>query len=289
MNLFTYMYNYNKRQQFCITSTWSTAVQKAASKIATMFYPRVALITLTLLRAVTFIHCYRCDVSHPKENCLTLWTAFQNSILSQHNNLLRIDLMFNQPSRLTPTVVKVIYNYSITGLDDCDSTCTNNCSVVLGWTAQALYRYFHVSVINQLRFQLPFLIINSLEDSHLGEEPDVDDYLWVGDKQTSLPELYLTLDVTFTPENNTLNGCPSNENIINALGELNHWVSSMHTMYFAVVLYSIKSSIRMSAIVNGNTPIPYTELEFHRIHTLCVLSTVSTYCTYTCSNIVSLH
>ena len=197
-----------------------------------MFYPRVALIT-TLLTAVTFIDCFRCDVSHPEKNCLTLWTAFQNSLLSQHNNLLRIDLMFNQPSQLTPTVVKVIFNYSIAGLDDCNSTCVDsNCSVVLGWTAKSLYIYFHASLINQLQFQAPFLIIKSLEGSELREEPDVDDYLWVGYDQTSLPELYLTLDVTFTPENNTLNGCPSNEDITNALGELNHWVSTMHTVYY---------------------------------------------------------
>ena len=84
---------------------------------------------------------------------------------------------------------------------------------------------------NQLRFQIPFLIIKSLEGSDIREEPDVDDYLWVGDDQTSLPELYLTLDVTFSPENSTLDGCPSNEDITNALGELNHWVSSMHTVH----------------------------------------------------------
>ena len=187
---------------------------------------RVSLFAVALYMLAGFAYCSRCDISQPRRNCLTLWMAFQDSLLSQRSNLLRLDLMFNQPSRITPTVVKVIYNYSIAGLDDCSSTCTNsNCSVVLGWTAQALYRYFHVSVINQLRFQLPFLIINSLEGSHLREEPDVDDYLWVGDNQTLLPELYLTLDITFTPENNTLDGCPSNEDIINALGELNHWVS----------------------------------------------------------------
>ena len=152
-----------------------------------MFYQNVALITLTLLRVVTFINCSRCDISHPEENCLTLWTAFQNGLLIQHNNAQRIDLMFNQPSRLTPTIVKVIYNYSITGLNDCNSTCCDsNCSVVFGWTAQALYRYFHVSVINQLRFQLPFLIINKLEDHNLREEPDVEDFLWVGDKHHCL-------------------------------------------------------------------------------------------------------
>ena len=218
--------------KICITSTWSTEVQKGLKQKWNMFHQCLVLITLTLLRAVAFINCSRCDVSHPKENCLTLWTAFQNGLLIQHNNAQRIDLVFNQPSRITSTVVKVIYNYSIAGLDDCNSICTtSNCSVVLGWTAQALYRYFHVSVINQLRFQLPFLIISSLEGSDIREEPDVDDFLWVGDNQTSLPELFLTLDVKFSPENNTLDGCPSNEDIINALGELNHWVSSMHTIH----------------------------------------------------------
>ena len=191
-----------------------------------MLHQHVALFAVALYMVAGFAYCSRCDVSQPQRNCLTLWMAFQDGLLSQRSNLLRLDLMFNQPSRITPTVVKVIYNYSIAGLDDCSSTCTNsNCSVVLGWTAQALYRYFHVSVINQLRFQLPFLIIDSLEGSDIREEPDVDDYLWVGDNQTSLPHLYLTLDVTFTPENNTLDGCPSNEDINNALGELNHWVS----------------------------------------------------------------
>ena len=199
-----------------------------------MFLQRVTLFAVALFMLTGLTYCSRCDVSNPKQNCLTLWTAFQKNLLNQHNNALRIDLMFNQPSRITPTVVKVIYNYSIAGLDDCNSSCTNSsCSKVLGWTEQALYRYFHVSVINQLRFQLPFLIISSLKGGELGQEPDVDDYLWVGDNQTSLPELYLTLDISFSPENNTLDGCPSNEDITNALGELNHWVSSMHTTYFA--------------------------------------------------------
>ena len=197
-----------------------------------MPYHRVALFAVALYMLAGFAYCPRCDISQPGQNCLTLWMAFQDSLLNQSSNLLRLDLMFNQPSRLTPTVVKVIYNYSITGLDNCNSTCVdNNCSVVLGWTAKSFYIYFHVSMINQLQFQLPFLIIKYFEGSELREEPDVNDYLWVGDDQTSLPELYLTLDVTFTPENNTLDGCPSNEDITNALGELNHWVSSMHTVH----------------------------------------------------------
>ena len=196
-----------------------------------MPYQRVAVFAVALYMLVGFAYCSQCDISQPGQNCLTLWTAFQGSLLNQSSNLLRLDLMFNQPSRLTPTVVKVIYNYSITGLDDCNSTCVDsNCSVVLGWTAKSFYIYFHVSMINQLQFQLPFLIIKYFEDRELREEPDVNDYLWDGYDQTSLPELYLTLNVTFTQENNTLkNKCPSNDDITNALGELNHWVSSIQS------------------------------------------------------------
>ena len=170
-----------------------TGVAKQRSKQA-MPCQCVALFAValyTLLMLAGFAYCSRCDISQPGRNCLTPWMAFQDSLLNQCSNLLRLDFMLNQPSRLTPTVVKVIYNHSIAGLDDSNSTCVdNNCSVVLGWTAKSLYRYFHVSLINQLQFQLPFLILYSLEDSELRQEPDVDEYLWVGDDQTLLPKLY---------------------------------------------------------------------------------------------------
>ena len=225
-----------------------------------MPYQRVALFAVALYMLAGFAYCSRCDISQPEQNCLTLWKAFQDSLLNQSSNLLRLDLMFNQPSRLTPTVVKVIYNYSIhvAGLNHSNSTCVDkNGSVVLGWTAKSLYIYFHVTLINQLQFQLPFLIMKFFEYHEVRKEPDVDDYLWVGDNQTLLPELYLTLDVTFTPENNTLDGCPSNEDITNALGELNHWVSSMHTMYMTSSTCSIykvcSTCIRMHSDMAAHT------------------------------------
>ena len=251
-----------------------------------MLRHRVVLFAVALYMVAGFAYCPRCDISQPEQNCLTLWKAFQDSLLNQSSNLLRLDLMFNQPSQLTPAVVKVIYNYSI---NHCNSTCVDkNGSVVLGWTAKSLYIYFHVSLINQLQFQLPFLIIKLFEGSEqlpfpvckwlpqsvsfllqcehqgkLREEPDVDDYLWVGDNKTSLPELYLTLNATFTPENNTLDGCPSNEDITNALGELNHWVSSMHTMYMTSSTCSIykvcSTCIRMHSDMVAHTCIMKTK------------------------------
>ena len=167
---------------------------------------------------------HRCNVSYPNNPCLTLLSAFQDSLVSQQENLLRLDLVFNQPSRITPTIVKVHYNYSIAGVNDCNLTCIENCEEVLGWTSQSLYKHFHCTVINQLRFQLPFLILEVLEEHVFAdlEEPVVDDYLWVGDGQISLPEVFLTLNVTFS---SNLNECPSDDDIKNSLGELNHWVS----------------------------------------------------------------
>ena len=202
-------------------------LHKLQSETATMFCQRVALITLALQLFAVCACSARCNVSEPEENCLILWTAFQDNLVSQRTNLLRLDLMFNQPSRVTPTIVKVFYNYTINGLDECNLDCTNNCSTVLGWTSQSLYRYFHSSVINQLRFQLPFLIIKLIETFNLREEPDVEDFLWAGD--SSLPELYIKLNVTFSPENDTLSGCPSDKDIRNGLGELTHSVSKTTT------------------------------------------------------------
>ena len=219
MNLLANIYN----KRLCIVSL----LHKVPSETATMFYQRIILISLSLQLFAGCAYSGRCNVSEPEENCLTLWTAFQDSLISQRTNLLRLDLMFNQPSRVTPTIVKVFYNYTINGLDECDLNCTNNCSTVLGWTSQSLYRYFHSSVINQLRFQLPFLIIQLIEQNDLREEPDVEDYLWVGD--SSLPELYIKLNVTFSLEDDTLNGCPSDKDVFNGLGELTHSVSKMHT------------------------------------------------------------
>lgn len=191
-----------------------------------MLHQRISLLVFKIL--ILFVSygysdmSYRCNVSYPSQTCLTLWGAFQDNLVSQQENLMRLHLVFNQPSRLTPTIVKVNYKYSIAGVDDCKVNCTENCEEVLGWTSQSLYKHFHCTVINQLRFQLPFLILEALEDHIFGEEPVVEDYLWVGDDHISLPEVFLTLNVTFS---SNVNERPSDDDIKNSLGELTHWVS----------------------------------------------------------------
>ena len=85
---------------------WSSnIVTKQASKDK-MPYHRVALFCVALYMLAGFAYCSRCGISQPEQNCLTLWMAFQDSLLNQRSNLLRLDLMFNQPSQLTPPVVK---------------------------------------------------------------------------------------------------------------------------------------------------------------------------------------
>lgn len=189
-----------------------------------MFHQRVSLLVLILFVSYGCSDVsYRCNVSYPSNPCLTLLSAFQDNLVRQQENLMRLDLVFNQPSRITPTIVKVNYNYSIAGVDDCNLTCTEKCEEVLGWTSQLLYKHFHCTIINQLRFQLPFLILEAFEIFLLkSQEPVVDDYLWVGDGHILLPEVFLTLNVTFS---NNSNECPSDDDIKNSLGELNHWVS----------------------------------------------------------------
>ena len=109
----------------------------------------------------------------------------------------------------------------MTGIDDCTEDLSQ--TVVLGWTSQSLYRYFHAAVINQVRLQLPYAILQMLEHN-LEEEPFVDDYLWIGSDKLKLPEVHLSINVNFSDGLYTLSECPPKENIQKALGELTYWV-----------------------------------------------------------------
>ena len=182
-------------------------------------------------------HQIFCDVFLPeKDNCLTLFEAFQDAIFRQHDNLFRLDLVFNPPSGISPALVRAVYNIKLTGIDNC--TKDLNQTVVLGWTSQSLYRYFHAAVINQVRLQLPYVILEILEKHGLEEEPFVDDYLWIGSDKLKLPEVHLSINVNFSDGLYTLSECPSKENVQKALGEITHWVRinfCMHVVLCMVV------------------------------------------------------
>ena len=190
-----------------------------------LHHPYVTLFACVALFFACPASC-QCDLYNPSKNCLTLWKAFSDSLINYSENLYRLDFVFDPPSRITPTIVEANYSYSLNGIDEkCNLTCSDNCTATLGWTSQSLYVYIHSWIINQLRYQMPFLVIATLEGSNIRQEPNVDDFLWVGGDIT-LPVVHLTLNVTLSPEEFT--GCPTDEEISNALAEMNEWVS--HTI-----------------------------------------------------------
>ena len=167
-------------------------------------------------------HQIFCEVFLPEnDDCLTLFEAFRDGIFRQRDNLFRLDFVFNTPSGITPVLVRAVYNMNLTGIDGCtDFTGT----VVLGWTSQSLYRYFHAAVINEVHLQLPYVILEILEKHSLEEEPFVDEYLWIGSDKLKLPEVHLSINVNFSDGLYTLSECPGNVNVKKALGEITHWV-----------------------------------------------------------------
>ena len=214
-----YFYSRQFRRVWC--SRYSTGA--VLSKFNMMpHHPCVTLFTCVAL----FFACpasSQCDLYNPSKNCLTLWKAFRESLINYSENLYRLDFVFNPPSRITPTIVQAIYNYSLNGIDEkCNLTCSENCMATLGWTSQSLYVYIHSWIINQLRYQMPFLVIATLEGPNIKQEPNVDDFLWVGG-QINLPVVHLTLNVTLLSEEIT--GCPTDNETRNALAEMNEWVS----------------------------------------------------------------
>ena len=200
---------------------------------------------VSALTHVSSDHHYQifCNTSQPeKYDCLTLFKAFRDGIFRQRDNLFRLDLVFNPPSGITPVLVRAVYNINLTGIDHCTEDI--NQTVVLGWTSQSLYRYFHAAIINEVRLQLPYAVLQLLEYfmHSLEDEPFVDDYLWIGlDK--ALPEVRLSINVDFSNGGYTLSECLSNESIQKALGEITHWVRiNLHVVFcrlYMLLLYQV--------------------------------------------------
>ena len=136
-------------------------------------------------------------------------------------------------------LVRAVYTVNLTGIHDCTEDL--NQTVVLGWTSQSLYRYFHAAVINEVRLQLPYATLQLLEyHMHsLEDEPFVDDYLWIGSDKSKLPEVLLSINVDFSDGVYTLSECPPNENIQKALGEITHWVRILHVVLCIMLVYIV--------------------------------------------------
>ena len=172
------------------------------------------------------------------QECTSLYNLFRNTLFNSTDdnvNLLFLNSVFYPPTRVTqPVLVKVTYQLNIAPsfeelkLDFCHkdkpSICYKNGKYTFGWTSREIYRIFHPEIINQLRFQLPFWLLQISENSPLlGDDYDIEALLWDGTEP--LPSLDLSLDINLSSYKLKFNCRPTKQLIEQALGELNLWVS----------------------------------------------------------------
>ena len=188
---------------------------------ATLMYTLLVLVMMSCVQP-------QCDINEPQQDCITLFNHFQQALVkpSRHNNLFRLQAAFYPPSRLTPTLLNVTYNLNVTctGFEESCIICNQTKGpYIMGWTPRGLYQYFHPAVINLLRFQLPFSILQ-LTQTALAENLDVDAFLWDGTSvNDTLPSVNISLDVMLSLENFT-SSCPDADTVQKALVEVNQWV-----------------------------------------------------------------
>ena len=177
----------------------------------------------------------QCNINEPYKDCAALYRTFQDVLFansSNNDNLFILQSVFYPATQITPVLVKVIYKLNHLPMDSCPgsgmncpseqpTSCNEDDFYTFGWTSREIYRIFHPSVINRLRFQLPFWLLQISEDIHfLTEEFDVDALLWDG--TSDLPSINITLDVNLSSDCK----CPPKKLLIKqALGELTQWVS----------------------------------------------------------------
>ena len=167
----------------------------------------------------------QCEFSEPHQNCAQLFRKLQRALFDNKDNLFVLQSVFYPGTQITPVLVKIVYKLSTSfcqGTRACTfnqpTVCGNNGSYTFGWTIREI---FHPSIINQLRIQLPFWLLEVSESVHdLTEEYDVEAFLWDGRKDLNSVNLSLSLDFS--------NGdceCSSSNQLEQALGELTQWVS----------------------------------------------------------------
>ena len=178
----------------------------------------------------------QCSISQPFQDCTKLFRKFQDALFENEDNIFVLQSVLYPPTQITPVLVKFLYklniNISCQGLqvscplNQSTSICNDNGSYTFGWTTREIYKIFHPSVINQLRLQLPFWLLQISENIHdLAEEYDVEAFLWDGVKE--LPPANLSLDIDLCDEQVFCECNPTKEGLIlKALGELTQWVSS---------------------------------------------------------------
>ena len=184
----------------------------------------------------------QCNISEPYQlqECVSLYEIFRSALYStNNNNIFLLQSVYYPITRITPVLAKVNYNLSFFDScksDDCPtnpphiSPCFKDGLYTFGWTSKEIFSVFHPGVINQLRFQLPFWILQIADDvSYLTDDFDIKAYLWDGIEE--LPSLTLRLDVNLSSDNFACECHPSGQLIEQALGELNQWVSYLYCIH----------------------------------------------------------
>ena len=192
------------------------------------------LLFLLIIFATTSDVLSQCSIIQPFQDCTNLFRKFQDALFENKDNIFVLQSVFYPPTQITPVLVKFVYKLNINTCQELEvacplsqstSICNDNGSYTFGWTTREIYKIFHPSVINQLRLQLPFWLLQISENIHnLTEEYDVEAFLWDGLKD--LPSVNLSLDIDLSDEEDFCECSPMKEDLIKkALGELTQWVS----------------------------------------------------------------
>ena len=171
----------------------------------------------------------QCEFSEQHQNCAQLFRKLQRALFDNKDNLFMLQSVFYPGTQIQPVLVKFVYKLNISscqGPRACTfnqpTACGNNGSYTFGWTIRGIYKIFHPSIINQLRIQLPFWLLQVSERLHnLTVEFDVEAFLWDGGRELKSVDLSLNLDLS----NDDCESCGSNNLLEQALGELTQWVS----------------------------------------------------------------
>ena len=195
-----------------------------------MYCSKSTSFLLLVIFAITSDVQSQCEFSEPHQNCAQLFRKLQRALFDNKDNLFVLQSVFYPGTQITPVLVKIVYKLNTSSSCQRSRACTFNQPTVcgnngslytFGWTIRGIYRIFHPSVINQLRIQLPFWLLEVSESVHdLTEEYDVEAFLWDGRKDLNSVNLSLSLDLS--------NGdceCSSSSLLEEALGELTQWVS----------------------------------------------------------------
>ena len=135
----------------------------------------------------------------PDIECIKQFFKLQESLLNDTATKFTLAQLFYPGPDISPSLLHITYNITLTGSESgrCqpDSDVLNHSqlhSFDFGWSDRSLYHFFHPAIINQLRYQLPFWIMN-MSNAMISEDPTSNVYTWEGLYPLSSVTLNLTV------------------------------------------------------------------------------------------------